>query len=89
MVLARYSQRLGADFLTELVADKDVWIEPFDADLSLIARAAFDRYGKGRHPAKLNFGDCISYALAKSRDLPLLFKGDDFPLTDIRPVRRA
>jgi ribonuclease VapC len=89
MVLAKYSQRLGADFLTELAADKDVRIEPFDADLSLIARAAFDRYGKGRHPAKLNFGDCISYALAKARNLPLLFKGDDFPLTDIRPARRA
>jgi len=46
--------------------------------------AAFDRYGRGRHPAKLNFGDCFAYALAKERGLPLLFKGgNDFALTDI------
>jgi ribonuclease VapC len=52
--------------------------------LSDHAVAAFMRYGKGRHPAKLNFGDCMSYALAKSLDAPLLFKGDDFSKTDIR-----
>jgi ribonuclease VapC len=48
------------------------------------ARAAFGRYGKGMgHPAKLNFGDCFAYALAKTRNLPLLFKGNDFSQTDI------
>ena len=41
------------------------------------------RYGKGRHPAALNLGDCASYAVAKARGLPLLFKGDDFPRTDL------
>ena len=50
------------------------------------AAAAFVRYGKGRHPAGLNFGDCMSYALAKSLDAPLLYKGDDFARTDIRPA---
>ena len=49
-----------------------------------LARQAFARFGKGRHPAKLNFGDCMSYALAKSLDAPLLYKGNDFALTDIR-----
>ena len=57
---------------------------PFTEDHAQIARVAYRRYGKGRHPAGLNFGDCISYALAKSLDEPLLFKGTDFSLTDIR-----
>ena len=48
-----------------------------------IASQAFERFGKGRHKAKLNYGDLFSYALAKSRDLPLLFKGDDFSKTDL------
>lgn len=54
-----------------------------DADQAAQARRAFLTYGKGRHPARLNLGDCASYALAKTRDLPLLFKGDDFSLTDL------
>jgi ribonuclease VapC len=48
-----------------------------------LARAAFLRFGKGRHAAALNMGDCASYALARARDLPLLFKGDDFRSTDL------
>ena len=61
------------------------WIEvvAHDRDLALLARDAFLRYGKGRHRARLNMGDCASYALAKSRNLPLLFKGNDCPRTDI------
>ena len=55
-----------------------------DADQVEIARAAFRTYGKGRHGAGLNFGDCFSYALAKASGQPLLFKGDDFARTDIR-----
>ena len=54
------------------------------------ARDAFDLYGKGRgHPAQLNFGDCLSYAMAKVASVPLLFKGDDFRHTDIEPALRA
>ena len=52
-----------------------------------VATEAFLRFGKGRHPAKLNFGDCFPYALAKVMDRPLLFKGNDFSETDVRPVR--
>jgi ribonuclease VapC len=51
-----------------------------------IARDAFRRYGKGRHPAQLNFGGCMSYALAKETGEELLFKGTDFSLTDITPA---
>lgn len=48
-----------------------------------IAIDAFDRYGKSRHPAALNFGDCFAYACARHAGVPLLYKGDDFPQTDI------
>lgn len=54
-----------------------------DEQLALAAVAAWRRFGKGRHPAALHFGDCFAYALAKKSDLPLLFKGDDFTQTDI------
>jgi ribonuclease VapC len=58
-------------------------IVPVDADLAELARSAWRRYGKGRHPAGLNFGDCFSYALAKATGEPLLAKGGDFAGTDI------
>ncbi len=49
-----------------------------------VALDAYLKFGKGRHPARLNLADCFAYALAKSLDAPLLYKGDDFPLTDVR-----
>lgn len=64
-------------------------VVPVDADQAEIARAAFRRYGKGRHEAGLNFGDCFSYALARARRARLLFKGEDFARTDIPPARGA
>lgn len=54
-----------------------------DQEQVLLARAAWRRYGRGRHPAGLNFGDLFAYALARSRGEPLLFKGDDFSKTDV------
>jgi ribonuclease VapC len=57
-----------------------------DQDQAEIARIAWRRYGKGRHPAGLNYGDCFSYALARSRGLPLLSQGEDFSRTDIDAV---
>ena len=54
-----------------------------DEEQADLARRAFRKYGKGRHPAGLNFGDCFSYALARALDEPLLFKGNDFSQTDI------
>jgi ribonuclease VapC len=61
-------------------------VAPVLADARHSAVDAFDRFGKGRHPAALNFGDCFAYACAKQAGLPLLYKGDDFPLTDIEPA---
>ena len=77
----------GIDQLAEWLATFDPEIVTFDADLSDAAFGAFRVYGKGIHPqARLNFGDCASYGLAKARDLPLLYKGDDFAATDIKPA---
>ncbi len=59
-------------------------VEPVTVEQAHIARQAFHDFGKGRHPASLNFGDCFAYALAKAVGEPLLFKGDDFRKTDIR-----
>ena len=72
------SQKL--DELLKSLAIEIVTISPEQADL---AREAYQKFGKGNHPAKLNLGDCFAYALAKARGEPLLFKGDDFRLTDI------
>lgn len=63
-----------------------VSVEPVTEDHALLARQAYSDFGKGRHPAGLNFGDCFSYALAKATGEPLLFKGDDFRQTDIQPA---
>ena len=66
-----------------MLARLDMEIVAHDTALARIAREAFLRFGKGRHPAGLNFGDCAAYALARANDLPLLFKGGDFTKTDI------
>ena len=64
-----------------------ITLAPCDAEQSRLAVDAYARFGKGRgHPAQLNFGDTFAYALAVSRQLPLLFKGNDFALTDIVPA---
>jgi ribonuclease VapC len=66
-----------------LVSEARIEIVPFDAEQARLAREAFLKYGKGRHPAGLNFGDCAAYALAKSKRAPLLYKRVDFAKTDI------
>lgn len=65
------------------VVRAQIQIVPIDAELADLARSAWRKYGKGRHPAGLNFGDCFSYALAKSSGEPLLAKGADFARTDV------
>ena len=62
---------------------------PLDDDQAEIARAAFRHYGKGRHPAGLNFGDCLTYAASKATGEPLLFKEHDFSQTDIPVADKA
>lgn len=76
----------GFDKLIEKAAFQ---IVPHDAELAGAAREAFLSFGKGRHPAALNFGDCASYALAKTRGVPLLFKGGDFSATDVMSAARV
>lgn len=83
VILARWHKE-GISVLHELLADMRIEIVPFSADHARLAVDAFRRFGKGRHPAGLNFGDCFSYALAKATGESLLFKGDDFSRTDIR-----
>jgi ribonuclease VapC len=69
--------------LDRTIYELEITIIPVTATHARIARQAFLDYGKGQHPARLNFGDCFAYALAKSRSEPLLFKGDDFQQTDV------
>jgi len=69
-----------------LLRDLRLQIVSHDAELAHLACQAFLRFGKGRHPARLNFGDCASYALARKYDIPLLFKGTHFARTDIVPA---
>jgi len=73
--------------LDDLFREARLEIEPVTVSQARIAREAYRDFGKGsRHPAKLNFGDCFAYALAKSSGEPLLFKGRDFAHTDITPA---
>ena len=69
----------------------DAWLKrpstrivSFDADLERLAATAYDRFGKGRHSAALNYGDVMTYAVARHHDVPLLFKGGDFGKTDLK-----
>jgi ribonuclease VapC len=85
MVASGRIRSAGPRLAQALIDNMRIDIIPFTESLTDVAATAFMRYGKGQnHPAKLNFGDCIAYALAKSSDVPLLYKGGDFALTDIR-----
>jgi ribonuclease VapC len=83
MVLQRYG-------IVSSVEELDAWLDRQGVelmegqDLGEAAADAYLRYGRGCHPARLNLGDCFAYALAKTLDAPLLYKGDDFAKTDIR-----
>ena len=73
----------GGRELDLLIYRAAIEIVAVDQDQAELARIAWRRFGKGRHPAGLNYGDCFAYALAKTRQLPLLFQGGDFTRTDI------
>lgn len=86
VIEARYGDTGGAEL--------DLWLHKAEVEIVSVtddhadqARRAWRRYGKGRHPASLNYGDCFSYALAVLSGEPLLFKGADFAQTDIEAVR--
>jgi ribonuclease VapC len=76
----------GQRRLDQIIRELDLVVVPFDEEQADIAREAFARYGKGRHRAGLNFGDCAAYALAIAEAEPLLFKGTDFGSTDVQVV---
>jgi ribonuclease VapC len=86
VISGRSDSEAASEPLDEFLTEAGIRIAPFDAEQAGIARDAFLRFGKGRHKAGLNLGDCASYALAKARNAPLLFKGADFALTDITPA---
>ncbi|MBP6596998.1 MAG: type II toxin-antitoxin system VapC family toxin [Arenimonas sp.] len=87
IVLTRWFGDAAEAALDGFVRESGAEIVAFDLPQLRAAQDAYARYGKGRHPAGLNFGDCMSYALARVCDEPLLFKGDDFAQTDIEAVR--
>ncbi|WP_297375895.1 type II toxin-antitoxin system VapC family toxin [Acidiferrobacter sp.] len=76
----------GERLLGDLMKHAGVQVVAVDSELARLALMGWLRFGRGRHPAGLNFGDCFSYALARQRGEPLLFKGDDFGKTDVTPV---
>lgn len=85
VIESRYGPDGGRE-LDLLIAKAGLSVEPVTAQQVEIAREAWRRFGKGRHAAGLNFGDCFSYALARVTGEPLLFKGTDFPQTDVAVV---
>ena len=85
IVIDSYKQKRISNKLDEFILAHEVIIEPVTGNHAMIAREAYRVFGKGSgHRARLNFGDCFSYALATDMNEPLLFKGDDFNHTDVR-----
>jgi ribonuclease VapC len=82
VMTSRLSRDARMDVL-EFVNEMGIQVVPLADQHFLIAASAFLKFGKGRHPAALNFGDCLSYAIAARAGLPLLFQGEDFSLTDL------
>jgi ribonuclease VapC len=89
IVVDQSSDPVVRDALDDLLRELEIEIAPFTREQARIARRAYQQFGRGSgHPARLNFGDCFAYALARERDQPLLYKGDDFGHTDIPLVGR-
>jgi ribonuclease VapC len=86
LAIARVSRSTleeAQDDVASFVTDLEMQVALIGAPETAAALGAFARYGEGRHPARLNMGDCFSYACAKVRGMPLLYKGDDFARTDL------
>ncbi|BCS33384.1 VapC ribonuclease [Luteitalea sp. TBR-22] len=86
VIEARYGLA-GVRELDTFIDKAGITLAPVDVEQARLARAAFSRFGRGRHKAALNFGDCFTYALAASRGESVLFKGEDFAHTDLTPAR--
>jgi ribonuclease VapC len=83
MVLEMRDRQAPKAMLDDFVREYGVRIEPVTEEQAVLAGDAFRTYGKGIHKARLNYGDCFTYALAKAMREPLLFKGNDFSQTDL------
>ena len=83
LVLSSKLRRDARPLVNEFLREAEVEIIPFSREHAEVAVEAYLRFGKGRHPAGLNFGDSMTYAMARVSGLPLLFVGDDFPKTDL------
>jgi len=77
------SLSVAAEAVEDYLALMEIVVVAVPPETARIALDAFDRFGRGRHPASLNFGDCFAYACARHLSQPLMFKGGDFPQTDI------
>ena len=86
MVVEGRGNAIAADRLDTFVKEAEIVLTPVSVDQAKLARHAFRLYGRGRHPARLNIGDCFAYALARETASPLLYKGDDFIHTDVEPA---
>jgi ribonuclease VapC len=86
MVVDRRGNALAVNWLEAFMRDAQIELMPVSVPQAAIARRAWRMFGRGVHPAKLNYGDCFAYALAKETREPLLFKGDDFAQTDVEPA---
>lgn len=82
VMLGRFDRR-GGGLVAQFLEQNHVVVVPFEEDHRSVAGEAFVRYGKGHHPAALNYGDCMTYATAYVADHPLLFTGKDFAKTDL------
>jgi ribonuclease VapC len=88
VVMAGKAKQAGVQLFDDFLRDSAIEVSSVTTEDALAAREAYFRYGRGYHPAQLNLADCFAYALAKGRNEPLLFKGDDFAKTDIVPAWR-
>jgi ribonuclease VapC len=86
MVVDRRGSPLSISRFDDFVRDARIDLMPVSMSQATIARAAWRTFGRGVHPARLNYGDCFAYALAKETREPLLFKGNDFAQTDVEPA---
>lgn len=87
IVLERQARPEAARQAEAFLRAASIVIEPVTLQQGVLARQAYYDFGRGRHRARLNLGDCFPYALAKALDEPLLYKGDDFARTDVRAAR--
>lgn len=86
MVVDRRGNDLAVNWLEDFMHDAQIELMPVSVSQATIARRAWRTFGRGVHPARLNYGDCFAYALAKETREPLLFKGNDFAQTDVEPA---